>query len=80
MKKYIVILLLTISTSAYSQISIGDENTREVITIQTDTMSVKESFVLLDKLCQGNMWLFDRKVMNQLHFISVNQVRLLSQI
>lgn len=62
MKKYIVILLLTISAGAYSQISIGDENTREVITIQTDTMSVKESFILLDKLCQGNMWLFDRKV------------------
>jgi hypothetical protein len=62
MKKYIVILLLTISSSAYSQISIGEENTREVITIQTDTMSVKDSFTLLDKLCAGNMWLFDRKV------------------
>lgn len=62
MKKYIAILLLTISVSAYSQIIIGDENTREVITIQTDTMSVKESFILLDKLCKGDMWAFDRKV------------------
>lgn len=62
MKKYIVILLLTISVTAYSQIFIGDENTREVITIQTDTMSVKESFELLDKICKGDMWAFDRKV------------------
>ena len=63
MKKYILILLLTVLASqTKAQITIGDENTSEVMTIQTDTMSVRESFELLDKLLKGDNWAYDRKV------------------
>lgn len=62
MKKYILILFLAAAFQAKAQLSIGDENTAEVITIKTDTMTVEKSFELLDKLCQGRMSLYDRKV------------------
>lgn len=62
MKKYILILLIASALQAKAQLSIGDENTAEVITIKTDTMTVQKSFELLDKLCQGRMSLYDRKV------------------
>lgn len=63
--KYLIILFLAISFHANSQITLGDENTSEVMTIQTDTMSVKESFELLDKLLHGDMWAYDRKVIHK---------------
>jgi len=60
MKLTILFLFLWSSTTA--QLSIGDEWTREVMIIKTDTMSVQKSFDLLDKLCKGRMWAYDRKV------------------
>jgi hypothetical protein len=57
-----LILILVTAIASYSQISVGDEWTAEVITIKTDTMSVEKSFELADKLCQGRMWYWDRKV------------------
>lgn len=57
-----LILLLLIGFSAKAQISIGDEFTSEVVIIKTDTMTVQQSFELLDKLCKGRMWYYDRKV------------------
>lgn len=60
--KITIALILFLCSVASAQISIGDEFTNEVITIKTDTMSVKESFELLDKLCEGRMSLYDRKV------------------
>lgn len=62
MKKYILILFLAYAFQTKAQLSIGDENTAEVITIKTDTMTVEKSFELLDKLCEGRMSLYDRKV------------------
>lgn len=58
MKKYIVILLLTISASAYSQISIGDYS----VELNAKEMSVRESFALLKTAIPLSMWFYDQYV------------------
>ena len=60
--KTAALLLLLWSSVASAQITLGDQWTSEVITIKTDTMSVEKSFELLNKLCKGKMWAYDRKV------------------
>lgn len=42
-------------------ITVDNEN----IYLKADTMTVKQGFELLDRLCKGNMWYWDRWVIKE---------------
>lgn len=60
----ILIILLLFSCSVNAQITVGNEFTNEVVTMKNDTLPVTESFKLLDKICKGLMWHYDRVVIS----------------